>query len=44
MTKNDIVASCFVRISKIRDQLKVIDEQVSDKELVVEAMGGLPNS
>lgn len=35
MTKNDTVTSYFERISQIRDQLKAIDEQLSDKELVV---------
>ena len=42
MTKNDTVASYFVRISQIRDQLKAIKEQASKKELVVVALGGLP--
>ena len=32
MTKNDIVASYFIRISQLRDQLKSIDEIVLDKE------------
>jgi len=44
MTKNDIVASYFVKISQIRDQLKAIGEEVSDKELVAMALGGLPRS
>ena len=44
MTKNDTVASYFVKISQIRDQLKYINEEVSDKELVVVALGGLPRA
>ena len=41
MTKDDIVPSFFVRISRIRDELQAIDELVSEKELVITALLGL---
>lgn len=44
MTKNDTMASYFIKISQIRDQLKAIDEEVSDKELGAMAIGALPKS
>lgn len=44
MTKIDTVASYFMRISQLRDQLKAIDEIVSDKELVTTTLYGLPDS
>eukprot|EP00253_Pinus_taeda_P027514 PITA_27514 len=44
MTKNNNLASYFVRISQLGDQLKAIDEQVSDKELVAVAINGLSDS
>ena len=42
MTKNDTMASYFVKISQIRDEFKAIEEEVSDKEFVVIALGSLP--
>ncbi len=42
MTKYDIVALLFVRISRIRDELQPIDEIVLEKELVITALLGLP--
>ena len=42
MTKDDIVASFFVRISRIRDELQAIDEIVPENELVIIALLGLP--
>lgn len=44
MTRNNIVASYFVRDSQLRDQLQVIDEIVSDKELVTSTLNELPCS
>jgi len=41
MTKDDIVASFFVRISRIRDELQAIDEIVLE-ELVITPLLGLP--
>lgn len=35
ITKDDIVASFFVRIDRIRDNLQAIDEIVPEKELVI---------
>lgn len=40
--KDDIVSSCFIRISKIRNELQAIDEIVPEKELVITALLGLP--
>jgi len=42
MTKDDIVASFFVSISRIRDELQAIDEIVPEKEPVITALLGLP--
>ena len=44
MTKEDTVASFFVRISRIKDELQAIDEIVPKKELVITALLGLPTS
>ena len=44
MTKDDIVASFFVRIARIRDNIQAIDEIVPEKELVIVALLGLPPS
>ena len=43
MTKEDTVASFFVRITRIRE-LQAIDEIVPKKELVITALLGLPTS
>lgn len=42
MTKDDNVASLFVRISRIKDEIQVIDEMVPEKGLVITALLGLP--
>jgi len=44
MTKDDIVASFFIRISRIRDEIQAIDEIVLAKELVITTLLGLPTS
>lgn len=43
MTKDDIVSSYSVRISRIRDELQAIDEVVLEKELMITKLG-LPKS
>ena len=42
MSKEDIVASFFVKIARIRDDILSIDEIVPDKELVITTILGLP--
>ena len=42
MTKEDIVSTFFVKIARIRDDLLAIDEMVTNKELVIIAILGLP--
>lgn len=44
MTKDDIVCSYIVRISRIIYELQAIDDIILDKELVVGALLGLPKS
>lgn len=44
MTNNDIVASYFMKLSQITDQLKAIDEQISKKELVTTSLNEFPTS
>jgi len=44
MTRDDMVASYFMRISQLRDQLKTIGENVEETELVTTTLNGLPNS
>lgn len=44
ITKDDTVSSYFVRISKIRAELQEIDETVPEKELMIVALLGLPES
>lgn len=44
MTRNDTIASYFMKISQLRDQLQVIDEVISEKELVTTTLNGLTNS
>lgn len=41
MTKDDNVASFFVRIARIRDDLQAIDEIVPEKELVINCIIGI---
>jgi hypothetical protein len=42
MTKADTVATFFMKISEIRDQLGAIGETISDKELVLTTLNALP--
>lgn len=44
MTNDDTVASYFVKISQIRDQLQAIDEVILEKKLVTTKLNGLPRS
>jgi len=44
MTKEDTMASFFMRIARLRDELQAIDEIVLEKELVITALLGLPTS
>jgi hypothetical protein len=42
MTKGDIVAIFFMKMSEIRDQLGAIAEIISNKELVMNTLNALP--
>ena len=42
MTKVDIVATFFMKISEIRDQLGAIGETISYKELVLTTLNSFP--
>jgi hypothetical protein len=42
MTKGDIVAAFFMKMSKIRDQLGAIGEIISDRELVLTTPNNIP--
>jgi hypothetical protein len=42
MTKVDTIATFFMRISKIKDQLGAIGETISDRELVMTTLNALP--
>jgi hypothetical protein len=44
MTKDDTVASYFVRISQLRDQLQAIEEVIPEKEIVNIALNGISRS
>jgi GTP-sensing pleiotropic transcriptional regulator CodY len=44
MTKDDTVASYFVRISQLRDQLQAIEEVIPEKKIVNIAINGLSRS
>jgi putative lipoic acid-binding regulatory protein len=44
MTKDDTVASYFVRISQLRDQLQAIEEVIPEKEIVNIALNALSKS
>ena len=44
MTNDDIMASYFVRISQLRDQIKAIEDIVSEQELVNTTLSGLTRS
>jgi hypothetical protein len=43
MTKADTIATFFMKISEIRDQLGTIGEIISDRELVMLTLNGLPS-
>jgi hypothetical protein len=42
MTKADTIATLFMKISEIRDQLGAIGETISDRELVMTTLNALP--
>jgi hypothetical protein len=44
MTKEDIIATFFMKIVEIRDKLGTIGEIILDKELVMITLNGLPNN
>jgi len=44
ITKYDTRSSYFIRISRIRDELQLIDEVVPEKELMIVALLGVPKS
>jgi hypothetical protein len=44
MNNDDSITSYFVRISQVRDQLKHIEEIISEKELVNIVLNGLPKT
>jgi hypothetical protein len=44
MNDEDSITSYFVRISQLRDQLKAIEEIISEKELVNIVLNGLPKT
>jgi hypothetical protein len=43
MTKNDTVATFFMKISEIKDQLGAIGETITDRELVMITLNALPS-
>ena len=43
LTKDDSISSYLWKITWIKDQLAVVDESVSDRDLVLTSMGGLPS-
>jgi hypothetical protein len=44
MNDDDNIASYFVRISQLRDQLQAIEEIISEKELINIVLNGLPKT
>jgi hypothetical protein len=44
MNKNDSIASYFMKISQIKDQLIAINEQIDDSELTTLTLNGFPTS
>lgn len=44
LTKEDTVATFFEKITRLRDDLLAIDEIILNKELVINAILGLPHS
>jgi hypothetical protein len=42
MTKVDTIATFFMRISEIRDQLGAIGETITNRELVMTTLNALP--
>ena len=43
MNKGETIQAYFMRISQLKDQIFTASEIVSDRELVLIALGGLPN-
>jgi len=44
MSRNNTIASYFMRISLLRDQLQLIDEIISNRELMTTTINGFPDS
>ena len=44
MNDDDTITSYFVRISQLRDKMQVIEEIISEKELVNIVLNGLPKT
>ena len=44
MTKSESISSYFMRITKLKDNLRSTGEPIEDKELVVTTLNGLPPS
>ena len=44
MTKEDTVATFFIKVSQTRDQLKAIEEDVVDSEFTSIVLNGFPDS
>jgi hypothetical protein len=44
MTKSDSVATYFMKVSQLRDQLKTIGDTIDDAELVTMTLNGFPSS
>ena len=44
MNDDDIIPSYFVKISQLRDKLQVIEEIISEKELINIVLNGLPKT
>ena len=42
MNKNDTIATYFIKISQIKDQLIAINEQIDDSELTTLTLNGFP--
>ena len=44
MNKSNIVATYFMRVSQLKDQLKAIGDTIDDNELVTIALNGFPSA
>ena len=44
ITGADTIASCFMKITKLKDQLATIGETIEDRELVMMTLNGLPSA